>query len=54
MDSFRNIGIIGRLGSTQVLDTIRRLKTFLLQRGRNVILENTIAEVLPGHGLQTV
>ena len=52
MDSFRNIGIIGRLGSTQVLDTIRRLKTFLLQRGRNVILENTIAEVLPGHGLQ--
>ncbi len=50
----RNIGIIGRLGSTQVLDTIRRLKTFLLQRGRNVILENTIAEVLPGHGLQTV
>lgn len=54
MDSFRNIGIIGRLGSTQVLDTIRRLKIFLLQRGRNVILENTIAEVLPGHGLQTV
>ncbi|WP_323156625.1 NAD(+)/NADH kinase, partial [Pseudomonas oryzihabitans] len=54
MDSFRNIGIIGRLGSTQVLDTIRRLKTFLLQRGCNVILENTIAEVLPGHGLQTV
>lgn len=26
MEQFRNIGIIGRLGSTQVLDTVRRLK----------------------------
>lgn len=26
MEQFRNIGIIGRLGSSQVLDTIRRLK----------------------------
>ncbi len=53
MEQFRNIGIIGRLGSTQVLDTIRRLKKFLLDRHLHVILEDTIAEVLPGHGLQT-
>src|SRR3989338_1365083 len=53
MAQFRNIGIIGRLGSTQVLDTIRRLKKFLLARHLHVILEDTIAEVLPGHGLQT-
>ena len=53
MEQFRNIGIIGRLGSTQVLDTIRRLKKFLLARHLHVILEDTIAEVLPGHGLQT-
>ena len=53
MEQFRNIGIIGRLGSTQVLDTIRRLKRFLLDRHLHVILEDTIAEVLPGHGLQT-
>ena len=26
MEQFRNIGIIGRLGSSQVLDTVRRLK----------------------------
>ena len=53
MEPFRNIGIIGRLGSTQVLDTIRRLKKFLIDRHLHVILEDTIAEVLPGHGLQT-
>ena len=53
MESFRNIGIIGRLGSTQVLETIRRLKRFLTERHLHVILEDTIAEVLPGHGLQT-
>ncbi|WP_437881394.1 NAD(+) kinase [Pseudomonas sp. LRF_L74] len=53
MEQFRNIGIIGRLGSAHVLDTIRRLKNFLLERQLHVILEDTIAEVLPGHGLQT-
>ena len=53
MEHFRNIGIIGRLGSSQVLDTVRRLKKFLLERHMHVILEDTIAEVLPGHGLQT-
>ena len=53
LQDFRNIGIIGRLGSTQVLDSIRRLKRFLLDRHLHVILEDTIAEVLPGHGLQT-
>jgi len=53
MEHFRNVGIIGRLGSTQVLETIRRLKRFLQSRNLHVILEDTIAEVLPGHGLQT-
>jgi NAD+ kinase len=53
MEQFRNVGIIGRLGSAQVLDTIRRLKNFLIARQLHVILEDSIAEVLPGHGLQT-
>ena len=52
MEHFRNIGIIGRLGSTQVVDTIRRLKKFLLDRHLHVILDESIAELLPGHGLQ--
>lgn len=30
MEQFRNIGIIGRLGSSQVLDTVRRLKNSCL------------------------
>lgn len=53
MDQFRNVGIIGRLGSSRALDTVRRLKRFLLDRHLHVILEDSIAEVLPGHGLQT-
>lgn len=53
MDQFRNIGIIGRLGSAKVLETIRRLKRYLLGRHLNVILEESIAEMLPGHHLQT-
>ena len=52
MEQFRNIGIIGRLGSARVLDTIRRLKRFLQDRHLHVVLEESIAEVLPGHGLQ--
>ncbi len=51
-DKFRNIGLIGRLGSTQVIDTLRRLKKFLLERGLQVILEERTATVLPGHGVQ--
>lgn len=52
MEQFRNIGIIGRLGSTQVVETIRRLKRFFMDRHLHVILDQDIAEVIPGHGLQ--
>ncbi len=51
-DQFRNIGLIGRLGSTQVIDTLRRLKKFLGERGLQVILEERTATVMPGHGVQ--
>ena len=53
MEQFRNIGIIGRMGSVRVLETIRRLKRYLIGRHLHVILEETIAEMLPGHNLQT-
>ncbi|KXU39435.1 NAD(+) kinase [Ventosimonas gracilis] len=52
MKSFRTIGIIGRLGSAKALDTVRRLKRFLLGQSLQVILEDSLAEALPGHGLQ--
>ena len=52
MEQFRNIGLIGRIGSVQVVETLKRLKNFLLHEGYQVILEDTTATVLPGHGLQ--
>lgn len=49
---FRNIGIIGRLGSSHVLETIRRLIRYLSARHLQVILEESIAQMLPGHSQQ--
>jgi NAD+ kinase len=53
MEQFHHIGIIGRLGSPHVLDTIQRLKRFLLDRQLHVILDDSIAEALSDHGLET-
>lgn len=53
MRPFHVIGIIGRLGSPQVLDTIRKLKRFLLSRELHVLLEDRVAELLPGHSVET-
>lgn len=52
MDYFRNIGLIGRLGSKQVIDTMKHLIRFLGERGITCVLDQKIAEVMPGHGLQ--
>ena len=42
MDSFRNIGLIGRMGSVQVVETLRRLKKYLASEGYYLILEENI------------
>lgn len=52
MEEFRNIGLIGRLNSNKVIDTIRRLSRYLLDEGYHTILDDRIAEVMPGHGMQ--
>ncbi|MBL4880177.1 MAG: NAD(+) kinase [Oleispira sp.] len=52
MEEFRNIGIIGRLGSKKVIETVRRLKRYLVEEGYHVILQDRIADVMPGHGMQ--
>ena len=52
MEQFRNIGLIGRLESPRVVETLDQLKSFLLARGCRVILEESTAAELPGHGLQ--
>lgn len=52
MEVFRNIGIIGRLNSNKVIETIKRLSKYLLEEGYIVILDDRIAEVMPGHNMQ--
>ncbi|MDX1451806.1 MAG: NAD(+) kinase [Oleiphilaceae bacterium] len=52
MDNFRNIGLIGRMGSARVVDTLRRLKKFLVAEGYYLIIEENIGALMPGHGLQ--
>ena len=52
MENFRNIGLIGRVGSAKVVDTLRRLKRYLISEGYHLILEEHIAELMPGHGQQ--
>ncbi len=52
MDNFRNIGLIGRMGSAQVVETLRRLKKFLANEGYYLIIEENIGALMPGHGMQ--
>ncbi|MBU2704394.1 NAD(+) kinase [Zooshikella marina] len=52
MEQFKHVGVIGRLGSAEVVETLKRLKKFLLSEGVHVILDKPLADVLPGHGLQ--
>lgn len=49
---FRNIGLIGRLGSNKVIETIRRLIRYLEQHKHQVIIEQRTAEIMLGHGCQ--
>ncbi|ANG62328.1 NAD(+) kinase [Marinobacterium aestuarii] len=53
MDYFRNVGLIGRLGSKSVIDTLKQLIRFLNDRGLNTVLDERISDTIPGHGQQT-
>jgi NAD+ kinase len=52
MEQFRNIGIIGRMGSVKVVETLRQLKQYLISNNYHVIVEEDTSTMLPGHGLQ--
>lgn len=52
MEEFRNIGLIGRLNSQRVVETLKRLSRYLMEEGHNVILDSKIADVMPGHNMQ--
>ncbi|WP_275287196.1 NAD(+) kinase [Halomonas elongata] len=50
MQAFKNIGLIGRLGSAKVVETLKRLSRFLDDAGYHVIIEDRTATVLLDHG----
>ncbi|TGN39883.1 NAD(+) kinase [Marinobacter confluentis] len=52
MDQFRNIGVIGRMGSSKVVESLRQLKQYLINNNYHVIIEEDTSTMLPGHGLQ--
>lgn len=53
MKEFQRIGLIGRLGSKKVVDTLKQMIRFLQEKNFHVILEERISELMPGHQLQT-
>lgn len=52
MSAFKNIGIIGRLGSAKVVETLKRLIRFLNANDYHVIIEDRTATILLDHGQQ--
>lgn len=49
--SFKTIGLIGRLGSDKVVDSLKRLVSYLVAHDYKVLIEDRTATVLPNHGL---
>ena len=52
MEQFRNIGLIGRMGSAQVLETFGKLQEFLVREGYQLIIDENLNAFIPKHGLQ--
>lgn len=52
LSNFKNIGLIGRLGSGKVTETLKRLMPFLDKKGYQPILEERTAELLLEHSYQ--
>ncbi len=48
---FTTIGLIGRLGSNKVVDSLKRLIRYLTERDYHVVIEDRTATVIADHGL---
>ena len=48
--TFKTIGLIGRLGSDKVVDSLQRLVTYLVAHDYSVLVEDRTATVIPHHG----
>ena len=53
MDQFRNVGLVGRMGSRKVVETLKRLIKFLINQHCSVIMDEATADLIPGHHAQT-
>lgn len=51
---FKTIGLIGRLGSDKVVDSLQRLVRYLTEQDYKVLIEDRTATALPQHGLPEV
>lgn len=52
MQQFNRVGVVGRLeGNAQSIDTLKQLINYLAAKGLEVVLEQHVSYVLPGHGL---
>lgn len=51
-ETFRNVGLIGRPGSEEVVQTLRHAIALLQARHCNVILDEDVEQLLGRHGLQ--
>ncbi len=50
---FKSIGLIGKYGDPGVADTLKTLGSYLQARGLRVLLDESTATEVPGHGLET-
>lgn len=52
MEPFKRVGVTGRQGRSHIEGTLRRLTDFLQQRGIEVLLDESIASLLPGNSFK--
>lgn len=52
LEHFRNIGLLGRIGTDGVAETLQALLAILSQRSVNVVVESALKDLLPGRDLQ--
>ncbi|WP_421861917.1 NAD(+) kinase [Motiliproteus sp.] len=52
MENFRNIGLVGRQGSTPVIQSLEHLVPFLQGRGLEVFVDDRIADLVPAREMK--
>ena len=50
MTSFKCVGLVARVASAQVLDSLRTVEQFLISKGVDIVVEQVSADMLSGNG----